>query len=117
MKETLINEYNNTEILSREYKEPSNSFIVHFINGVFCEIKGPLSKKYRVVFMDNKTGDVHHITEITNNMWTKSAIQYFIEWGVKIYDTETDELVFEHNYNPVGKKVYIHLDSGAVGDT
>lgn len=117
MKEILINEYNNTKILSKGHKEPTNSFIVHFINGPFCEIKGPLSKTYKVMFMDNKTGVIHHVSEITNNMWTKSSIQYFVEWGVKVYDIETSELVFEHNYNPTDKKVYIHLDSSAVGDT
>ena len=44
MKEILIKEYNNTEILGIEHKEPSNSFIVHFINGAFFEVKGPMEK-------------------------------------------------------------------------
>lgn len=117
MKEILINEYNKTEILALNYKEETNEFIVNFVNGAFCEIKGSLSKRYRVVFLDNKTGDVKHTSEITNNMWTKSAIQYFIEWGVRVYDTETNELVFSHDYDATDKRVYIHLDSSAVGDT
>lgn len=117
MKDILINEYNNTEILARDYKQPSNSFIVHFVNGALCEIKGPISKKYKVVFSDNKTGQVHHVSEITNNMWTKSAIEYFIEWNIKVYELDTDELVFEHTYDCKDKRVYIHLDSSAVGDT
>lgn len=117
MKEILIKEYNNTEILGIENKEPSNSFIVHFINGAFFEIKGPMDKKYRVVFSDNNTGEVLSTWEITNNMWTKSAIQYHIDWNIRAYDMETNELVFEHIYNAKNKRVYVHLDSSAVGDT
>jgi len=117
MKEILINEYNNTEILGIDYKEPSNSFIVHFINGAFFEIKGPMEKSYRVVFSDNKTGEVIHTWEITNNMWTKSSIEYFVEWDIKAYELDTNELVFQHTYNAENKRVYVHLDSSAVGDT
>ena len=89
MKDILINEYNNTEILAKDYTQPAKSFIVHFVNGALCEIKGPISKKYKVVFSDNKTGHVHHVSEITNNMWTKSAIEYFVEWNIKVYELGT----------------------------
>ena len=117
MKEILIKEYNNTEILRKDCIEPNNGFIVNFINGPFCEIKGPLDKNYRVIFSDNKTGKVHHTTEITNNMWTRSTIEYFIDWNIKVYDLSDDQLVFEHNYNSENKRVYVHLGSSAVGDT
>ena len=113
MKDILINEYNNTEILRRDYKEPSNSFIVHFVNGALCEIKGPISKKYKVVFSDNKTGHIHHISEITNNMWTKSAIEYFVEWNIKVYELDSNELVFEHTYDCKDKRVYIQTHAKA----
>jgi autotransporter strand-loop-strand O-heptosyltransferase len=87
------------------------------VNGALCEIKGPISKKYKVVFSDNKTGHVHYVSEITNNMWVKSTIEYFVEWNIKVYELDTDELVFEHIYDCKDKRVYIHLDSSAIGDT
>ena len=50
-------------------------------------------------------------------MWTKPGIEYFINWRIEVYDNENNELVFEHNYNAQEKRVYIHLDSSAIGDT
>lgn len=117
MKEILIKEYNNTEMLRKGYKEPTNSFITHFTNGPFCEIKGPLEGRYKVMFTDKNTGKVHHTSEITNNMWTKSTLEYFIDWNVKVYDLNADKLVFEHDYNAENKRVYVHMGSSAVGDT
>jgi autotransporter strand-loop-strand O-heptosyltransferase len=48
-------------------------------------------------------------------MWTRTNIKYCINWRVEVYNK--GNLVFEHNWNPQGKRVYIHLDSGALGDT
>ena len=50
-------------------------------------------------------------------MWTRTNVKYFVCWEIKIYELSTNELVFEHQYNPEGKRVYIHLDSNAIGDT
>jgi autotransporter strand-loop-strand O-heptosyltransferase len=117
MREVLIKEYNNTSMLSLPFKEPKNSFNIHFVNGAFCEILGPDNKEYDVIFKNNKTGKIHHQTTIKNNMWTKTGIQYFIEWKVEIYEKDSNILVYEYLYNAKNKRVYIHLDSGALGDT
>jgi autotransporter strand-loop-strand O-heptosyltransferase len=50
-------------------------------------------------------------------MWTKPSIEYFINWRIEVYDKENNELVFEHNYNAKDKRVYIHFESSAIGDT
>jgi autotransporter strand-loop-strand O-heptosyltransferase len=50
-------------------------------------------------------------------MWTKPGIEYFVNWRIEVYDKENNELVFEHNYNAKNKRVYIHLESSAIGDT
>ena len=117
MKEILIKEYNNTEILSKGYVEPKNNFSVNFINGALFEIKGPIENKYKVTFSDKQTGDTIHSSEITNNMWTKCTKEYFIDWVIEVTDLSNDEIVFKHEYNAKNKNVYIHLGSSAVGDT
>ena len=48
-------------------------------------------------------------------MWTKTNIKYFVGWRIEIYDE--NGLVFEHDYDANGRRVYIHMDSSAIGDT
>ena len=115
MKDILIKEYNNTINLNLPYKEPKNSFNIHFVNCASCEILGPEDNDYHVIFKDNKTGKIHHEADITNNMWTKCNIAYFVEWKIEVYSK--GELVFEHLYDAKNKKVYVHLESSAIGDT
>lgn len=117
MKQELIQEYSTLENLRIPVKEPKNSFNVNFIEGAFFEAMGPQSKEYYVTMTDLDTGEVLHSATITNNMWTKSNIKYFVNWEVKAIDTETGEIECLHRYNPVDGRVYIHLDSSAIGDT
>ena len=63
MKNTLIKEYNNIINLNLPYKEPKNSFNIHFVNCASCEILGPEDNDYHVVFKDNKTGKKIRISD------------------------------------------------------
>ena len=115
MKDLLIKEYTNTQILNIESKKPQNTFNVNFVNGAFLEVIGPLEEEYVVKFINSKTKRVIHESTISNNMWTRANIKYCINWKVEVYNK--GNIVFEHQWNPLGKRVYIHIDSGAIGDT
>ena len=115
MKDILIKEYSNTKILNIESKKPQNTFNVNFVNGAFLEVLGPLEGEYNVKFINRKTNRVMHESTINNNMWTRTNIKYCVNWRVEVYSN--GDLVFEHNWDPKGKRVYIHIDSGAMGDT
>ena len=117
MREELIQEYNTLQNLRLPVKTPSNTYNINFIEGAFVEILGNQIKNYRVVMTDKRTNQIIHNSVISNNMWTRTNRKYFTDWNIKIYDDHTNELVHEHNYNPVGKRVYIHLVSYAIGDT
>lgn len=117
MKEVLINEYNNTKILGLPYKKPENTFNINFMNGAFVEILGPIQKTYHVKFINTKTNQVLFEDTITNNMWTRTNIKYLVKWKIEIYDEESGFKVLEHLFDPTDKKIYIHLDSSALGDT
>ena len=117
MKEVLIQEYNNTTKLNVPFKKENHSFKYHFLNGAFLEVLGPESKSYLVKFFDKQKDKLIYETTINNNMWTKPGIQYFVDWRIEVYDKSTNELVFEHSYDAKDKRVYIHLDSSALGDT
>jgi autotransporter strand-loop-strand O-heptosyltransferase len=95
--------------------EVDNKVYFHFVRGAFLEIKGPKQSTYDVRFLDNKTGRVLYTTEISTNMWTKCSLEYFIEWNIEIY--ENGKLWFQHIYNAENKRVYVALDSKALGDS
>jgi autotransporter strand-loop-strand O-heptosyltransferase len=92
-----------------------NKVIVHFVRGPFVEVKGNTNAEYRIEFIDRSTGKVIHTGNIKNNMWSKCNIEYFVNWQIKIF--ENGKLYEEHNYDAKGKRVYIAMDSRALGDT
>ncbi len=81
-------------------------FYINFIQGAKLEISGNIEKRYIAKFTDLLHNKLIHESEINNNMWTKTNIQYFINWKVEVIDKETNDVVFEHYYNAENKRVY-----------
>jgi autotransporter strand-loop-strand O-heptosyltransferase len=52
---------------------------------------------------------------LSKGMWARSGVKYFRNWLLRVYDG--DNLIFEHKFNPEGKRVYIAFDSSSLGDT
>tara|TARA_Y100000361_G_C11159008_1_gene345953 strand:+ start:2278 stop:3492 length:1215 start_codon:yes stop_codon:yes gene_type:complete len=117
MKEVLLKEYKNLTISPILSKEEKDMVSTHFLRGAFCEVKGRKDKKFKLEFIDNATGKTHYSPEISNNMWSKCSISYFKDWLVKVTDLSTGKVIHEHNLDLKDKRVYIHLDSKAIGDT
>ena len=117
MKDTLIKEYNNLEYLLIPNKTPENTFNVNFVDGPFLEILGPKQEEYIVTFTDTKKKRQVHRAEINTNMWTRANVKYSFDCLIEVRQKHTGELKFSHQFNPQGKRVYIHLDSKSLGDT
>ena len=92
-----------------------NKVYFHFVRGAYVEIKGSREAKYTVKFLNNKTNKVLYSSDINTNMWTKCSLEYFIEWRIEIYENEN--LWFTHIYDADNKRVYVALDSKALGDS
>ena len=92
-----------------------NKVVIHFVRGPFVEIQGPKIAEYKVEFIDNKTGRIVYSTTVGNNCWCKCSIEYFVDWKINIYENE--KMWHQHLYNPKGKRIYIALDSKALGDS
>jgi autotransporter strand-loop-strand O-heptosyltransferase len=107
--------YDNLKKNKNNIVEVKNKVIVHFVKSPYVEIKGSIDSNYTVKFIDNKTGKVHYSTNIKNNCWCRCSIEYFIEWKILIY--ENDKLWYEYIYDATDKRVYISLDSKALGDS
>jgi len=116
MKEILIKEYNNLKNLKLSPKDGSWTYNVNFIEGAFVEILGEKPGDFLIKFINQDTNQVIHKSTIRNNMWTKTSIKYFINYLVEIKNLNTGEIV-KHHYNAQDKRVYIHIDSSAIGDT
>ena len=107
--------YDNLKKNKNNIVEVQNKVIIHFVKGPYVEIKGSTNSEYKVEFIDNKTNKIHYSTTIKNNCWCKCSIEYCVEWKIKIY--ENDKLWYEYIYNAKGKRVYIAMDSRALGDS
>ena len=107
--------YDNLKKNKNNIVEVKNKVIIHFVKGPYVEIKGSTNSEYKVEFIDNKTNKIHYSTTIKNNCWCKCSIEYCVEWKIKIY--ENDKLWYEYIYNAKGKRVYIAMDSRALGDS
>jgi len=107
--------YNNLKKNENNIVEVKNRLILHFIRGPYVEIVGPKQAQYKIKFIDNKTNKVFYENTIGTNCWCKCGVEYFIEWRVEIY--EDGKLWHESVYNAKGKRVYIALDSKALGDS
>jgi len=92
-----------------------NKVVIHFVRGPFVEIKGSKVAEYKVEFIDNTTGRIVYSTTVGNNCWCKCSIEYYVDWKINIY--ENGKMWHQHIYNPNGKRIYIALDSKALGDS
>ena len=107
--------YDNLKKNTNEIKPIENKVNFHFVRGPWVEIKGPNVAEYKIQFIDNKTGEVKFSSTIGNNCWCKCNIEYFVEWKILIY--ENNKLWYEYVYDATNKRVYIALDSKALGDS
>jgi len=107
--------YNKLKKNPNNIVDISNRIIISFINGPKVEILGNNDLEYNVQFINNKNNEIIFESKIRNNHWTKCSIEYFIDWRINIF--QNGELIKTYNYNANGKRVFIALDSKALGDT
>jgi autotransporter strand-loop-strand O-heptosyltransferase len=101
----------------RAAKRGVNAFSVGFVDGALLEVTGPVDEAYHVAFVDGRTGEVVHAGEIRNDHWIRTARQYFTPWRVSVRRVSDGELVFTHEYACRDRRVYVALESKALGDT
>jgi autotransporter strand-loop-strand O-heptosyltransferase len=114
LKDQLISGYNNTKILRTPSKEDTPKFNINFIEGALFEVVGGPDREYTVQFIDKKTGQTIHQDKIKKNHWTRTSIKYYKDWSIFVDDGINS---YEYNMDLKDKRVYIALDSKALGDT
>jgi len=114
LKDQLIKGYNDTKILRIPSKENAPKFNINFIDGAFFEVIGGPDREYSVQFIDKKTGQTLHRDKIKKNHWVRTSIKYYKDWSIFVDDGINS---YEYSMDLKGKRVYIALDSKALGDT
>ena len=107
--------YTNIKRNTNNIVEIKNMVHISYIQGPTINITGSQEATYRVQFLDKKTNIVHFETEIKNNHWAKCNVQYFVNWKITIW--ENDKLFYEEHFDATDRRVYIAVDSKALGDS
>jgi autotransporter strand-loop-strand O-heptosyltransferase len=85
----------------------------NFINHPFLEIKGESDSDFDVRFYDENVCQYQSV--IKSNSWVKLNRQYYTKWKTYVY--QDGELIYENILDLHGKKVFISIESSALGDT
>ena len=107
--------YENIKRNNNNIVEIKNRVSVSYIKGPKVEISGNQKGDYRVEFVNGNTNFIEYQASMKPNTWAKSNIEYFIPWIVRVW--EGDKLYHEEVFNAEGKRVYVALDSKALGDS
>lgn len=107
--------YDNLKKNVNNISEIQNKLVINFVKGAFVEVKGLKKAEYKVDFINQKTNQTMYSSTIQSNMWTKCSVEYFVDWKIVIY--ENGKLWKEHYYDARGKRVYVAMDSKALGDS
>jgi autotransporter strand-loop-strand O-heptosyltransferase len=114
MRDLLIKQYDLTSITPKPSLKEKPSFHINFIQSAFFEVKGGPDKQYHVQFIDKKTEKIIHSGTIGRNCWIKTNKAHYVDWLIIADDGQTK---FRHEMSLKDKRVYIAMDSKAIGDT
>ena len=115
MRDQLLKIYNETPIKHYPPRQTANTVVLDYNQGCKVEIVGSESKKYNVKLIGDKNNNVIYESTLSNNMWAKSDMKYFIDWRVDVSDLDGKSIAI-YNLNLNGKKVKIVNESGSLGD-
>lgn len=89
------------------------SIIQHFVDQPFVEIKGQGSDLYTIKMFDENI--LVYENTITPNHWIRLNRKWFTKWRTEIWNE--GKLIYENTLSLKDKRVYIALESSALGDT
>ena len=116
MGDRLIFTYNNDlkNINFDEFKKTNFDITMNPYPRV--DIKGNGDEKFIVRFSDKESGQIHYENVIGVNCWAASSLAYYVPWKIEIFEEKTEKLVHYYETDLKDKKVFIWIDSSAMGD-
>lgn len=130
---TLRINYLGKTVFTEFFSDPANEYYIknkvthldanipvdvhyNFVDGAYVELKTQSLREYTAKFIDADTGVEHFRTKLRNGHWAKSSIKYYKRWKIEVVD-DSDKLIEQIDFDLRGQKVYISLESKALGDT
>jgi autotransporter strand-loop-strand O-heptosyltransferase len=107
--------YDNIKRNTNNIVNIKNKVYISYVRGPRVEITGNTNSTYKVQFIDKLDNAIKFETYIRNNHWARCNHEYFIDWKIRVW--ENDILFYEEDFNATAKRVYIAMDSKAIGDT
>ncbi len=93
---------------------PNNINISHH-KGIKVNLSKDVIIPCVVKFYNDDTNKLIWEDTIKGGMWTRPSLKYYVKWRIEVW--QFDNKVFEQILDLKDKRVIIHLDSKAVGDT
>jgi len=95
--------------------EPQYKILSHFVNGPFVEITGDDTAEFKINFIDKDQNKIVYSTKTHINHWHRANRQWLTNWLLEVH--RENEKIWEHHFDPTGKRIYISFDSSSLGDT
>ena len=88
---------------------------LNFIDGAYLQIVDNyiIDRTFDVKFKDNRTNVNFYNSSIKSNWFSKSNINYFVDWNIEIKSTNFQ---FNYNLNLQNKRVLICFETKSLGD-
>ena len=118
MKNKLTNFYNTlTNKVTNEFKE-NIDIDLNFVDGAYIGISNADDGvEYLIEFKDRKSNKTLYSSTLTNNMWARSSIEYYVDYNVVVRNKTSNKIILNHNISLKNKKVFISFESQSLGDT
>jgi autotransporter strand-loop-strand O-heptosyltransferase len=109
----------NKEVLKKkEIEIPIDSkplVTYHFASGPFVSIDFDKLSSFQINFLDKQTNILEYSTEIKSNCWASCNKRFFVDWNINI--KQKGHTIFNYDLNLENQKVFISINSEALGDT
>ncbi|MEQ1530524.1 MAG: autotransporter strand-loop-strand O-heptosyltransferase [Methylococcales bacterium] len=92
-------------------------FFCNFIDGAYLEIKGRTIAEFVIEIICLDDPEFSLTCEISTNQWVRTPHRYFMRWQISVYEKTSRIPVFQERYDCKDKRVYIALESSALGDS
>lgn len=113
---TDLSEFLKMNVVTRPKTDHEVEVLYNFVDGAYAELRSQTDDLYRVKFIDADTGVDHYSVNLKPGHWAKSSIRYFKNWRIEIRD-QFDRLIESAKYDATGQRVYVAIESKALGDT
>ena len=86
------------------------------VRGGFLEILQSEPGEFLAEFIDRSTGQVEFSQQIENNMWVRTNRTYYVDWGYRVTDLKTNEIIMDESLKLRDSRVLVSIESKSLGD-